>query len=106
MVEYAEVDDQQILHLFQDAIVELDRIEEDSNAQKRKVVQQLAKDLEGKIPIETIAMEIVKQLEGRVSGRFVRVCLDEKYKQEYRVKNARKQKDGLAALQPLNSDNI
>jgi hypothetical protein len=41
-----------------------------------------------------------------VSDRFVRECLDQKYKQEHRVKNAKKQKKDLAALPPLGSDNL
>jgi len=52
----------------------------------------LAKDLEGKVPTDTISIEIVNQLRGRVSERFVHICLDNKYKQKYRAENAKKRK--------------
>jgi hypothetical protein len=84
--------DEEISSLFQDAIVKLEEIKEHTNQQKKQIVVELAKDLEGKIPTDTICMEIVTQLRGQVSGGFVRECLDEKYKQKHRVKNARKQK--------------
>jgi hypothetical protein len=76
----------------------------------------LAKNLEGKIPTDTISIEIINQLRGQVSERFIRECLDEKYKQKVRVENARKQKyqtrqeeedkasGKLAAVTPLNQD--
>jgi hypothetical protein len=53
-------------------------------------------------------MTIVDQLHGRVSPRFIRECLEEKYKQKVRVDNAKKQQQdhhkepaSLAALPPL-----
>jgi hypothetical protein len=62
-----------------------------------------------KIRTDTICVEIVNQLRGQVSDRFIRECLDEKYKQKVRVENARKQQskkdketDKLAAVTPLN----
>ena len=111
-----ENSDAEISMLFQDAIVKLEEIKAYSNQQKKQIVVELAKDLEGKIPTDTICMEIVTQLRGRVSERFVRECLDEKYKQKPRVENARKQKkqnygedkeedtDELAAVAPLNQE--
>lgn len=68
----------------------------------------MAKDLEGKIPLDTISIEIVNQMRGRASERFIHECLDEKYKQQHRVENAKKQRrrqerdENLAALAPLN----
>jgi hypothetical protein len=112
-----ENSDAEISSLFQDAIVKLEKIKANANQQKKQIVVELAKDLEGKIPTDTICMEIVTQLRGQVSERFVRECLDEKYKQKPRVENARKQKkkqnygedkeediDELAAVAPLNQE--
>ena len=67
----------------------------------------MAKNLEGKIPTDRIANEIVHQLHGKVSERLIHRCLDEKYKETHRVKNPRKQKrhedtEDLAAPVPLN----
>jgi len=69
----------------------------------------LAKDLEGKIRTDSICNEIVHQLHGKVSERLIRRCLDEKYKETHRVKNARKQKPDentkdLAATVPLEQE--
>jgi hypothetical protein len=70
----------------------------------------LAKNLEGKIPTDTICMEITNHLSGRVSDRFVRECLDERYKNKVHVDIAKMQKnhslkdkviDKLAVLPPL-----
>jgi hypothetical protein len=53
---------------------------------------------------------MTKQLHGLISARFVRHCLPDKYKQPYRVQNARKQvRDALsdigsAAILPLTLD--
>lgn len=58
-------------------------------------------------------MEIVNQLRGQVTDRFVRECLDEKYKQKTREENARKQQskkgkeiDKLAEVTPLNQQEV
>ncbi|PWU78963.1 MAG: hypothetical protein DLM72_19725 [Candidatus Nitrosopolaris wilkensis] len=105
MQEGIETTDEEILSLFQHAIVELDRIEDESKIEKKKIVQRFAKSLERKIPTNTVAIEIVNQLRGRVSERFIRECLDQKYKQEHRVNNAKKQKQKrLAAEPPLKHD--
>ena len=111
-----EYQDVEISNLFQDAIVKLEKIKAYANQQKKQVVIELAKNLEGKIATDTICMEIVTQLRGQVSDGFVRECLDEKYKQKHRIVNARKQKkkqdyleekdaiDKLAEVTPLNSE--
>jgi hypothetical protein len=85
--------EQEISLLFEAAIAKLDRLQVQTNKAKREIVQSLAKDLEGKVPQESICIEIVTQLRGRVSSRFIWECLDEKYKQKYRVENAKKQKN-------------
>lgn len=99
--------EQEISVLFQAAAIKLDKIDTHAKGQKIKVVQELARDLEGKIPTDTIAIEIVHQLHGKVSERLVHDCLEEKYKQKHQVENARKQKGKkqipnakLAALVP------
>jgi hypothetical protein len=99
--------------LFQGAIKKLDKIDTAAKKEKTHVVQDLAKNLEGKIPTETIAIEIVHQLRGKVSERLVQECLDEKYKQKRRMENARKQEGknqgedkNLAALVPLNCSTV
>jgi hypothetical protein len=94
--------EKEISVLFEVAMIKLAKIDDNSNKEKKNVVQELAKGLEVMIAINTICMEIVVQLRGKVSERFVRESLDEKYKQEHRVKNAKKQND-LAASTPLNS---
>jgi hypothetical protein len=92
----------------QAAIEKLDRVDADAKEKKTQIVQDLAKDLEKKIPTDRICNEIVHQLRGKVSERLIRGCLDEKYKDNRRVENARKQKkkhqstDDLAAPLPLN----
>jgi hypothetical protein len=50
---------------------------------------------------DSICIESVTRLRGKVSSRFICECLDEKYKQKYRVENAKRQKshnESLAAL--------
>ncbi len=104
--------DEQVTLLFEDARNKLHKVVANSDQQKKKIVEELAKNLEGKIPTDTISMEIVNQLRGQVSEGFVRECLDEKYKQKRRVQNARKQKrqleskvnDKLAQVTTLNQD--
>ena len=68
---------------------------------KREIVQSLAKNLEAKVPQNSICIEIVTQLRGRVFSRFICECLDEKYKQKYRVENAKKEKNHKQSLAAL-----
>ena len=78
---------------FQDAIKKLDEVDADANEKKTKIVQDLAKDLVGKISTDRISIEIVHRLHGKgVSESLIRNSLDEKYKQKHRVENARKRK--------------
>jgi hypothetical protein len=113
---YEESYDETISSLFQDAVVKLDKVDAQAKESKKQIIIDLAKSLEGKIPTDTICIEIINQLRGQVSERFIRECLDEKYKQKVRVENARKQKyqirqeeedkasGKLAAVTPLNQD--
>jgi hypothetical protein len=90
--------------------MKIDEIDKRANKKKKDIVKDLANDLEGKIQQETICAEIIHQLDGRVSERFIRKCLEDKYKQQVRAMNAKKQKtpskaekgyENLAALMPL-----
>jgi hypothetical protein len=113
---YEESYDETISSLFQDAVVKLDKVDAQAKESKKQIIIDLAKSLEGKIPTDTICIEIINQLRGQVSERFIRECLDEKYKQKVRVENARKQKyqtrqeeedkasGKLAAVTPLNQE--
>jgi hypothetical protein len=99
--------DQEIDSIFDYARDKLAKVDENAKEQKKKIVIDLAKRLEGKIPIETISIEIVNQLRGQVSQRLIHEILPEKYKQKHRVENAKKQKkiqkdeNKLAAVAPL-----
>ena len=84
--------DEEIALLFDNARIKLDKTDEQAKKEKKNIVKDLARDLEGKIPLETICIEIVNQLRGRVSERFIRESLEDRYKQEYRAENAKKQK--------------
>jgi hypothetical protein len=100
----------EISQLFKNAIIKIDQIDKQAEKKKKEIVKGLARDLEGKIQLETICMEITNQLDGRVSDRFIRECLEKKYKQKFKAENAKKQKildkaeegsENLAALTPL-----
>ncbi len=94
--------------LFEDARQELNKIESEAKGKKKKIILDLAASLEGKIREDTISTEIVSQLVPTVSERFIHETLPEKYKQKYRVDNAKKQKKRidkkLAAVTPLNQE--
>jgi hypothetical protein len=91
-LERNNINDEEISNLFEDARNQLDKVEEQAKDKKRQIVIDLAEKLEGKIPTDTISIEIVNQLRGSVSERFIHECLDEKYKQKHKVENAKKQK--------------
>jgi hypothetical protein len=101
--------DAEISLLFEGAREELRKEDARSKDEKKQIITDLAKSLEEKkITTDTISVEIVNQLRGQVSERFIRECLPEKYKQKVRVDNAKKQQKGrqkernLAAVTPLN----
>jgi hypothetical protein len=99
--------EEEISSCFQAARQKLDKVDADAKEKKTQIVQDLAKDLEGKISTDSICNEIVHQLHGKVSERLIRDCLEEKYKEKRRVENAKKQKrkhqsTELAATVPLN----
>lgn len=106
----SQINDEEIENIFRRANSQLDEIDANANKEKRTVVKELAIELEGQIPLDTISIEIVTQLRGIVSERFIRECLDNKYKQGYRTVNANRQKEKrqkekskiLAAVTPLN----
>jgi len=100
----------EITLLFEDARDKLDKADKEAGKKKKEIVVELAKNLEGKIPTDTICMKIVERLDGIVSDSLIRDCLCEKYKQEYRRRNAKKQKKKhnkeitLAPLPVLNEE--
>jgi hypothetical protein len=105
--------EQEIDFLFDDARKKLAKVDENANELKKDIVKNLAKKLEEKIRLDTICIEIVTQLQGQVSGRFIRECLPEKYKQKSRIENAKKQKkqkqeenNNLAAVTPLDDKEV
>src|SRR6476620_3259477 len=122
LIDVRESDQKEISSLFAEARTKLYRINQgekdkidivknEASKKKKDVVVELAQKLEYKIEqTDTICQIIVDQLEGVVDDRFVRQCLPEKYKQKYRVNNAKKQKKNsqeeskLAVLTPLNQD--
>ncbi len=102
--------DEEVYLLFEDAKNKIKKVGIQANDSKKKIVRDLAKNLDGKIPTDTICMEITKRLSGRVSDRFVRECLDERYKDKVHLDIAKMQKnhslkdkviDKLAVLPPL-----
>lgn len=110
MSEEQESIEHEVFVLFENAERKLKKINEEVQGKKSQVVIELARDLEGKIPTDTICNEIVKRLPRSIaSERLIRDCLDLKYKQKEKAEIARKQKkkkiqessDGLAASMPL-----
>lgn len=94
-----------------DRISRIIKITDRAEASKKKVITDAAKKLEDKIPTNTIALKLTSLLHGLVSERYIRECLEDKYKQEYRALNAKKQvSEKLAELAPLEqqftSDNM
>src|SRR3954451_8313854 len=113
LAEFKNYQDDEINSLFDDARKELAKVDENAKELKKDIVKNLAKKLEGKIPTDTISIEIVNQLCGSVSERFVRECLPEKYKQKHKIENAKKQKkqkqeenNNLAAVTPLDNKEV
>ena len=102
--------EEEIISCFKAAIETLDRVDANAEKEKTQIVKDLAKDLEGKIPTDSICNEIVHQLHDKgVSPRTIRNCLDAKYKEKHRAENARKQKrkestEDLAASVPLEQE--
>lgn len=92
--------DNEVTMLFNNAKERIRSVEKETVLQKKQIVTELAKSLEGKIPTDTISMEIKYQLRGEdISERHIEECLDEKYKQVHRVKNARKRNSNKSKLQ-------
>ncbi len=97
-----------IVLLIENAIERLNIVKENTQKENKQIVSDLAKDLEGIMPMETVCTEIINRLQGHLKPRTVRKYLDEKYKVKSRVDNAKKQKknkhSNLAALGPLNNN--
>jgi hypothetical protein len=93
--------DREIQDLGRKAVEEIEEIDTDSNQEKKEInaiadrkkkdiIIRLAKELEGKIPTDTICRVMVNLLDGHVSKSLVRRCLDKKYKDDRRSRNASK----------------
>ncbi len=102
--ENEEIHDAEVTRLFVDARDKLVRIEGNAIKQKKQIVVDLAKSLEGKVPMDSICMDIINQLRGQVSASFIRQCLDEKYKQKIMGENARKQQQKQKIQQESKND--
>jgi hypothetical protein len=104
--ETPEPNGDKVSAIFQWCRSQIDNVTSFAHGRKQKIIKETALKLEGKISTDTIAMEIVVQLQGMVSPRLIHECLDEKYKQKYRSDNAKKQKKArsLAAKAPLNEE--
>ena len=81
--------DEEIRDLCEKAIEQIKKVNTDFDQQKneidivadekkKNIIIRLAKDLEGKIPINTICMEVIVQLRGYVSESFICKRLDPK----------------------------
>jgi hypothetical protein len=78
LTDIKESQEQEITSLFEDARVKLAKVDENAKDLKKNIVIELAKKLEGKIPqTDSISIEIVNQLRGQVSERFIHECLPE-----------------------------
>ena len=101
---------EQVHSLFKDAHEKLEKIDNEAKEKKKDVVVKLAKNLEDKIPKDTICKTIIYRLGSIVDDRFIRQCLPEDYKQKRYSENAKKQKirpkiqQNLAVLTPLNQE--
>jgi hypothetical protein len=82
--------DREVSAIFQWSRSEIVKVTSIAHGMKQKIIKETALKLEEKIPIDTIAMEIVIQLQGLVSSRLIHKCLDKKYKQKHRSENAKK----------------
>jgi hypothetical protein len=87
------------------------KIDANAKQQKKEVIKELARSLDGLIPTDTIAIEIKNQFKGEISVRYIDECLDKKYKQRHRHLNACKQKksnepDNLAGPESTNEDDL
>lgn len=95
-----------IVAIVENAIEKLNVVKENAQKENKQVVSDLAKHLEGIIPMNTICMEIILRLHGHLKPRTIRKYLDEKYKIKSKSDNARKQNNNqssLAAPMPLNN---
>src|SRR4249920_3028634 len=77
-----------IAKLFENARNQLKQIEERKQANVRKIIEELAQDLENEgFLTEMICEEMSVQLRGYCSSRYIRECLEEKYKNKKKNRN-------------------
>jgi hypothetical protein len=77
LTDVNKVNDPQVISLFKDAHNKLDKIGKEANERKKDIIIKLAKDLEDKIPKDSICKTIVEELDGTVSDTLIRDCLPE-----------------------------
>jgi hypothetical protein len=84
---------------FDLALAKLKKVRTFVIQQKSQIVKVLARDLNatGKIRTDSICIEIIERLRGRVSERLIRKCLDSEYKDQRQAENAKKQQHKVAA---------
>ncbi|MGA9151011.1 MAG: hypothetical protein WBZ36_10555 [Candidatus Nitrosopolaris sp.] len=113
-LERQQTTNYEITAIFDEGIKKLVQV----NKNKSQIINDIARDLEGKIRTNEIVNEIVHRLcdpsikEIDVSERLIRYCLNEKYKNKRQSENAKKQGkvpevepptqvDRMAAKKPL-----
>lgn len=100
--EQSSFSDEEIRELCQEAIEQIKKVDAELSQQrknlrtiadekKKDIIRTLAKNLEGKIPTNTICKEVVNQLRDHASEGFIRKCLPLKYKDIRRSQNASQQ---------------
>jgi hypothetical protein len=84
---------------FDLALAKLNKVRTFVIQQKSQIIKELARDLKatGKIRPDSICIEIIERLRGRVSERLIRKCLDSEYKDQRQAENAKKQQHKVAA---------
>ncbi len=76
--------------LFEQARSEIDNINKQAQGGKKRIIEQLAKDLERYLPLYQIAEEIKHQLKGWVNPSWVDKILDSNYKNPERAESGRR----------------
>jgi hypothetical protein len=88
-------DEKQISVIFDWARNELEKLE----SNKKRVICELAARLQGKLADQEIGAEIVHQLKGHVSDRYIHAILPDKYKTRTKPsKNSKKKEEPLSVI--------
>ena len=92
--------DVEVTRLFDEARGEIEKINEKAKRQKKQIVVDLAKDLEGKIAKTPYAWRLLFNCVVKYR-RTLRECLGEKYKQKTRVKTQEAKDNSNRNLTPV-----